>query len=135
MSIKYSLSFGMGGMKRTFLDDQMCVELEVVEPSWDLDPAAVHPGVAPLGVNDGQGHVSFCDPAQQLVPQRLLDNHNPIRGGEDGVGAFGSGHLPFPPADAQHAVNVCVVPTGQSDIAAKDATDGGGALAHCGGQQ
>ena len=74
--------------RTTFLHDQVCVDFMVIEPPGDLDPAAIHPPVAPLSVQDGQGNVSLRLPAQQLVPGRLSEVHSPVLGREDSVGAF-----------------------------------------------
>lgn len=114
-------------MSITFLHDQVYVDFIVVEPPWDLDPAAVHPSITPLSVQDGQGHISVCHPAQQLVPGGLPEKHSPIHGGEDGVGAFGHGHLPLSPTETQDAVSLGVIPTGQSHIVPKEANDFEGA--------
>lgn len=121
-------------MSITFLHDQVCVDLFVIEPPWDLQPAAVHAGIAPLSVQDGQRHVSVCHPAQQLVPGGLPEEHSPVLRGEDGVGAFGRGHESSSPTEAQDAVSPGVIPAGQSDIAPDEANDFGGAGRHCGGK-
>ena len=121
-------------MSFTFLHEQVCVELQVIEPSWDLDPAAVHTGITPLSVQDGQRHVSARHPAPELEPGGLHGQHNPIRG-EDGSGALGIGHHALPPTETQDAVSLGVIPTGQSHIVPNEASDFNGAGRHCGGQQ
>lgn len=86
-------------MSITFLHDKVYVGLMVIEPPWDLHPAAVHPSISPLSVHDGQGHVSVCQPSQQLVPGGLPITHSPFLEGENGLGAFGYGHLILSPTE------------------------------------
>ena len=120
-------------MSITFLHDQLYVDLLVIEPPWDLHPAAVHPCIRPLSVDDGQGHVSICQPAQQLVPGGLPVTHSPFLKGEDGLGAFGYGHLITSPTEMQEidALSLGVIPTGQSHIVSVEASDFKGAGRHC----
>lgn len=66
-------------MSITFLHDQVCVDFKVIEPPWDLDPAAVHTSISPLSVQDGEGHISVCHPAWQLVPGGLPELYSPIQ--------------------------------------------------------
>lgn len=117
----------------TFLHDQVCVDLIVVEPPWDLDPAAVHTSITPLSIQDGQGHISSCLP-QQLVSGGLPDLYNPILGGEDGVEAFGHGHYVSSPAETHNTLSLGAIFTRQGDILPNEASDTHGAGAHCGVQ-
>lgn len=117
----------------TFLNEQVCVELIVIEPPWDLDPAAVGASIAPLSIQDGQGRVSSRLPPQ-LVLGGLPELYSAILWGEDGVGAFESGHRTSSPAEAQNSPSLGVVLTEQGDVVPNETGDADGAGALCEGQ-
>lgn len=108
----------------TFLHDQSYVDFVVIEPAWDLHPTAVLPAVAPLSVQDGEGHISISHRAQQPVPGRLRGRHGSVRPGEDGAGAFGRGYLRPSPTEVQGAVSPGVIPAGKGDVVPIPAGDG-----------
>lgn len=67
-------------LHRFFLHVQVYVDLQVIEPAWDLDPAAVHTSIALLSVKNSQRHIPVCHTAQQLEPGGLSQTHLPILG-------------------------------------------------------
>lgn len=116
----------------TFLHTKAYVDLVVIEPSWDLHPAAISASIPPLSVQDGQGHVSVRQPPMQLVPIALPVGHPAVLGGQDCVATFGHGHLPSSPAEARAAACPGVVATGQSHIVPDLTEDFEGGGGRCG---
>lgn len=88
----------------------------VVEPSWNIHPAPVHPGVGLLHLPDGQGHVALLQVAQQQVTLRQAAGHGrPVRL-DHFAGAASAGDGPPAPADRQLPVVLAVVVADQGHV-------------------
>lgn len=68
----------------------------------------------------------------QLVPGALPVGHPAVLGGQDGVSAFGHGHLPSSPAEARAAAGLGVIATWQSHIVPNLTEDFEGGGGRCG---
>lgn len=83
-------------------------------------------------MHNGQGHVSIRQLLLQLVPGALPVGQPAILGGQDGVRAFGPGHLPSSPAEARAEEGPGAVATGQSHIVPDLTEDFEGGGGRCG---
>lgn len=119
-------------MSVTFFYDQFNVDLMVIKPPRNLNPAAIYPSIFRLSIEDGQRQISICHLAQQLVPGGPSVRHSLTGGGKDGVGTFGRGHPVFSPTKTQDSMGFGVIPTCQRDIVPNEANDSV-AEGHCEG--